>query len=291
MVQSRLVGFGSMALGAGIAASAVLGPLVLKVIEFRTSANIENQFVGGEVISLAVVAPMAVAAGVLWLRGHRLAPPLALGPALYAVYTYTTAVIGQEYGRYDGNVEQFFPLYAGLVAGGAAIATFAWGQLGETEAPLPPDRLRRTMAGIFLGLGSFFALAWAQQLRLVYSGNPTAEYQEGPTIFWLIKLLDFGFMIPLLLATGVGLIRKNRTAIKAAYGLATFATCLAGSITGMAVVMQAKGDPSAQPVMLVVLIPATIGLAVVTEHLLRSYVQDTREWLPLPASRAGWQRG
>ena len=290
MIRSRLAGFGSIALGAGIAASAILGPLVLKVIRFRTSANIENQFVGGEVMSLAVVAPMAVAAGVLWLRGHRLAPPLALGPALYAVYTYTTAVIGQEYGRYDGNVEKFFPLYAGLVAGGAAIAASAWGQLGETGAPLPPDRLRWTMAGIFLGLGSFFALAWAQQIRLVYTGNATTEYQEGPTIFWLIKLLDFSFMIPLLLATGAGLLRQNRTAIKAAYGLATFATCLAGSITGMAVVMQAKGDPSAQPVMLVVLVPATIGLAMVTEHLLRSYVQGTREEPEVPVTpRVGWQ--
>jgi hypothetical protein len=292
MFRSRLAGFGSIALGAGIAASAILGPLVLKVIRFRTSANIENQFAGGEVMSLVGVAPMAVAAGVLWLRGHRLAPPLALGSALYAVYTYTTAVIGQEYGRYDGNVEKFFPLYARLVAGGAAIAAFTWGQLGETGAPLPPGRLRRMMAGIFLGLGSFFVLAWAQQIRLVYSGNATAEYQEGPTIFWLIKLLDFGFMIPLLLATGAGLLRRNRTAIKAAYGLATFATCLAGSIAGMAVVMQAKGDPSAQPVMLVVLVPVTIGLAVVTEHLLRSYVEGSRERPDLPASpRAGWQMG
>ena len=148
------------------------------------------------------------------------------------------------------------------------------------------------MAGIFLGLGSFFALAWAQKIRLVYIGNATAEYREGPTIFWLIKLLDFGFMIPLLLATGAGLMRRNRTAIKVAYGLATFATCLAGCITGMAAVMQAKGDPSAQPLMLVVLVPATIGVAVVTEHLLRSYVQGTRERPELPATpRVGWQMG
>ena len=32
-------------------AAAVLGPLVLEVIEFRTSAHIENQFVGGEVVT------------------------------------------------------------------------------------------------------------------------------------------------------------------------------------------------------------------------------------------------
>ncbi|MEJ7763801.1 MAG: hypothetical protein WKF80_13500, partial [Thermomicrobiales bacterium] len=271
-VSKRTAGLGSIALGIGIAASAVLGPLVLRVIEFRTSANIENQFVGGEVVSLGVVAPAAIAAGVLWLRGHRLAPALALGPALSAVYTYTTAVLGQEYARYPGNVERFFPLYAGLVTGGAAIAAYAWSRLGETEAPIPSDGLRRTVAGIFLGLGGFFALAWTAQIRLVVTGNPTAEYEEGPTLFWLIKFLDFSFMIPLLIASGAGLLRRHPAAINAAYGLAVFATCLAGSITGMAVVMEAKGDPSAQPAMLVVLLPATAGLAIVTARLLRSYV-------------------
>lgn len=235
---------------------------------------------GGEVVSLAVVAPVAIVAGALWLGGHRLAPALALGSALYAVYTYTTAVIGQEYTRYDGNVERFFPLYAGLVAGGAAIAVIAWSRLGEISIPMPSDGLRRTLAGIFLAMGAFFALAWAAQIRLVITGNPTAEYVEGPTLFWLIKLLDFGFMIPLLVATGIGLVRRHPVAIKAAYGLTTFATCLAGSIAGMAVVMQARGDPSAQPAMLVVLLPATAGLAVVTERLLRSYLRGTGDRRP-----------
>lgn len=81
MTRSRIAGVGSIALGVGIAASALLGPLFPKIIDFRTSAHLENQFVGGEIISLAVVAPTA---------------------------------IGQEYARYDGNVERFFPLYAGL---------------------------------------------------------------------------------------------------------------------------------------------------------------------------------
>ena len=280
MSPRQAAGLGSIALGAGIAVSAILGPLVFKVIEFRTSDHLENQFVGGEVVSLTVVAPAAIAAGVLWLRGHRLAPALALGPALYAVYTYTTAVLGQEYARYDGNVEQFFPLYAGLVAGGAAIAAFAWSRLGETELPMPSDRLRRTLAGVFLGIGGLFALTWAAQIRLVVTGNPTAEYVEGPTLFWLIKLLDFGFVIPALLVTGVGLLRRHPAAITAAYGVAGFATCLAGSIAGMAVAMEAKNDPASQPAMLAIVLPAAIGLALLTGRLLQSFPRATGERQP-----------
>lgn len=290
-MNARLVtGLGSIALGIGIATAAALGPLVLKAIEFRTSDHLENQFVGGEVVSLGVVAPAAVAAGVLWLRGHRLAPALALGPALYAVYTYTTAVLGQEYARYDGNVEQFFPLYAGLVAGGVAIAAYAWSRLGETELPAPPDGLRRALAGVFLGLGGFFALAWAQQIRLVLTGNPTAEYEEGPTLFWLIKLLDCGFVIPALIATGAGLLRRHPTAIKAAYGLAPFGACLAGSIAGMAIAMEIEGDPSASWVMLAVALLGTAGLALVTGRLLRSYLRGTDKRRRSSDADLSWRR-
>ena len=271
MDSHRIAGLGSIVLGAGIALSALLGPLALRVIEFRTSKHIENQFVGGEVVSLGLVAPAAIAAGVLWLRGHRLAPVLAVGPAAYAVYTYTTAVIGQEYALYEGNVEQFFPLYAGLVAGGVAVAAKSWSQLREAVASEPPDGLRRALAAIFLGIGGFFALAWAAQIRLVVTGNPSTEYQEGPTLFWLIKFLDVAFVIPALVATGIGLLRPQPTALKAAYALAPFGTCLAGSIAGMAIAMELKGDPSSQPAMLVVVLPATAGLALTTWRLMRSY--------------------
>jgi hypothetical protein len=44
--------------------------------------------------SLALAAPGCMAAGALRLRQHRLAPAIALGPALYAVYTYSAVIIG-----------------------------------------------------------------------------------------------------------------------------------------------------------------------------------------------------
>lgn len=270
MTPRWISGVGSIAFGLGIAASAVLGPLGLEVIEFRLSDHLVNQFIGGEVVSLAVVAPAAIAAGVLWLRGHRLAPALALGPAMYAVYTYTTVIVGQEYGRYAGNVERFFPLYAALVAGGVAITTLAWSQLAASDVPMPADRLRKALAGTFLAIGVLVGLAWAQQIRLVVTGDPSADYREGPTLFWAIKLLDVGFVIPLLLATGVGLLRRRPVAVRVAYGLAPFVTCLAAAIAGMAIAMEATGDPSSQPAMIAVLLPAVAGLALATFRLLRT---------------------
>ncbi len=98
---------GVIAFGLGMATVAGLGPLALKVIQFRTSARIETQFTGGDIVSLAVVAPISIAAGVHWPSDHPLAPAVALAPAVDAVSTSTSVIARQEHGRYDGNVEPF----------------------------------------------------------------------------------------------------------------------------------------------------------------------------------------
>ena len=84
-------------LGVLIAISAVLGPLVLGVVRFHVSAAAEAQLVGGEVVSLLVAAPLAIIAGLLWLRGNPLAPVLALGPSAYSLYMYVQYVVGPQY--------------------------------------------------------------------------------------------------------------------------------------------------------------------------------------------------
>jgi len=263
-------GAGVIAFGLGMATAAVLGPLALKVIQFRMSARIETQFTGGDIVSLAVVAPISIAAGVLWLSDHPLAPAVALAPVLYAVYTYTSVIAGQEYGRYDGNVERFVPLDAELVAGGVAVATTAWSRLSARDTVAPPATLGRTVAGILLAGSALIALAWAGQIGLVLTGQPPIEYVEGPTLVWTIKLLDVGFLITASVAVGDGLLRGYHTTIRAAYGLCGFVTCLASSVAGMAVAMQANGDPSAQPAVLVLLIPLTIGLGFLTARVIGS---------------------
>jgi hypothetical protein len=270
MTTRVIPGIGTLLLGIGVAASAILGPLGLGVIQFRTSANVESQFVGGEIVSLFVVAPLAIVAGVLWLRRHRLAPALTLGPALYAIYTYLTVVVGQEYASFPGNVEYFFPLFAGLIALSVTLAAVSRSRLARQHLKLPGEGARRLLAGVLIAIGVFFALAWAAQIRQVYGGDLSAEYLEAPTLFWTIKLLDLGFVVPVLIATGAGLLRRLPGATAAAYGLVTFCACLALAIAGMALAMLVNGDPSAQPVMLGVTLAAGLGLAGVTVHLFRA---------------------
>jgi hypothetical protein len=106
MRANRLLGAGLFTLAALIVGYAVLGPLILDVIHFRTSASGLNQVRGGDLAALVVVAPVCVAVGVLAWRDHRAAPVLALAPAFFAMYTYSQLILGNEYLRLPGNIER-----------------------------------------------------------------------------------------------------------------------------------------------------------------------------------------
>ncbi len=284
MQAHRVAGFGSLALGAAVATSAVVGPTLLKIVKFRTSHSVETQFIGGDIVSLALVAPVLIGAGALWLRNHRLAAAATIGPALYTAYTFVTVIGGQEYRRYPGNVEKFFPLYVSILGGAVALTFYSWSKLAEAGIPPPAQGLRRAFTWVFVGIGGFVALAWAAQIQAVMSGHPPADYESAPALFWLIKTLDFAFCIPALIATGVGLKRRSPLAARATVALAGFSTYLIASITGMAIAMQVRDDPSANSTMIFVLVPATVGLAYATWRYVAQPEVASRPG-PAPVSR------
>jgi hypothetical protein len=71
------------------------------------------------------------------------------------------------------------------------------------------------------------------------------EYVSAPTPFWLVKLMDLGIVVPVALATAVGLRRGASWAGRTLYPLLAGYACLAISVTAMGVVMLARNDPDA----------------------------------------------
>ncbi|HYH26542.1 MAG TPA: hypothetical protein VD834_14445, partial [Blastococcus sp.] len=223
-----MLGVVLIALGVGVATSALVGPLVLDYMQYRTSATTLNQLLGGDAASLFVVAPLALVAGVLALRRHPVAPLLALGPAFYVIYMFAQVVIGQEYLRLPGNVEQFFPLLLAVFVLGEAAVVLAWGAV-PADLPVLSHRLER-MAGTALVLVAVF-LVLGQHLRpmLIAWQDPSSltEYASSPTPFWMVKLMDLGIIVPAALVTGIGVLRGAGWARRAMYAMLTGYTCLA----------------------------------------------------------------
>jgi hypothetical protein len=114
------------ALATALAAVSLLGPLVSGVIEWRITPTILSQLYGLDAVSLGLVAPLALVAGVLSLRGSSLGAVLGLGPAVYAMYMVPQYVLGPDYLRLPGNNERWFPLLLLVFVLGLVAACLAW---------------------------------------------------------------------------------------------------------------------------------------------------------------------
>ncbi|HSJ21382.1 MAG TPA: hypothetical protein VK964_12475, partial [Nocardioidaceae bacterium] len=72
----RMLALVLTALGLGLAAAPLLGPLGLEAIEYRTSPTTLNQLLGSDAAALFVAAPLCLVAAYLVDRGRLAGPPL-----------------------------------------------------------------------------------------------------------------------------------------------------------------------------------------------------------------------
>lgn len=238
---------GLVLLGVGAAAVAVLGPLVAGAIRYHVSEGAANQVMGGDVAGLVLVAPVSLVAAFLVWRGHRAGRVLALGPALYALYMYLQLGVGGEVFRYPGNSELFFPLFLALFILAGAIVIFSWRSVGGRSLPEPSNGVRRLFGWFALVVALFLTVGLhLRGLVDAWSAQPTgSEYLADPTLFWLVKFMDLGLVVPALAAVGIGSLRRRPWAGPAIYAAAGWMALLGSSVAGMAIVMQMKGDPAA----------------------------------------------
>ena len=238
---------GLFVLGVGAALVALLGPLAGDLIRYHASEGAVNQIIGGDVAGLLLVAPVSFLAGILVWRGKLAGPVLALGPSVYALYMYSQLALGGDFVRYPGNSERFFLLYLGLFVLAGAIAISAWGSIDFDRLPANRRWVDRTIGTFFLVVAAFLVVglhlpglvdAWADQ--------PTStEYLADPAVFWLVKFMDLGIVVPGLVLAGVGILRARPGAAKLKYAMAGWAALLGSSVAGMAIVMQLRGDAAA----------------------------------------------
>jgi hypothetical protein len=241
-----------VALGLLLTTIALLGPLLAQAIRYHYSETMVNQAIGLDAFALAVVAPLSLVAGVLALRGSRLAPYLGLGPAAFAVYMTSQYVIGPEYLARPGNSERFFPLFlATLVSAGVALV----GCWQATTAVRTTERQQRRRGALLLGIAAFvvagmylangFLGALTDFPRYVAERAATSEYDEHPTAYWLVATLDLGLVVPVTVAVGLALRRRREWASRAFYGVLGWFALVPGSVAAMALTMVARDDPAA----------------------------------------------
>jgi hypothetical protein len=272
--------------GVLVVAGAVLGPLVLDVLHYRTSASGLDQIRGSDLTAVAVVAPLCVWVGTLARQGHPAAPVLALAPGGFAVYIWTQLLFGSEWGRYPGNVEWFSPLLLGVVGVGIAVAVRATAAL-RTRPPLPwSRRLEQATGFLMLGVAGFVVVG----IHLSALIDALRDHPVGtgllttPNAFWVVKAMDLGLIAPASLLMGIGLLRRCSWARAPAAAVLGGYALLGWSVAAMGWSMVRGGAVDAS---LGLAVGSTAVAAAVTGYAVAVYRPLFRRAPSVPAPRPG----
>lgn len=275
-------------LGLGAFAVPLLGPLGFGVLRYHVSGGAVAQIRGGDVAGLLLVAPVSLLAAWLVAQRHPAAAPLAAAPASYAVYLYSQLAIPGDVRRYSGNSERFFALFWSLIVLGTVVLVLAAARIASAavtgDGPTYPTRLLRIIGWYLLAVAAFLVvgLHLPGLLDALRDRPASAEYLADPVVFWVVKLMDLAFVVPLLVAVGVGAVRGRRWVRHVVAPLTGWCALLSCSVAGMGVALLVTGAAGASPVLaagFVVLALAAVALAAATyRSLVRSTTHTSAEF-------------
>lgn len=260
-----------MVLGSALAVNTLLGPAATDTIRYPFSETLRNQTIGLEAVSLLLVAPMCIAAGILSRRGHPAGPVLAMGPTAYAAYMFVQYIIGPGYLTYP----RVLPFHLGLFILSVVIGVKAWTIVDEDLLPAMSPSLARRRSKIVVALGVFVVLRYLPALVGAWTNEPIDRaFTREPAMFWSILALDLGLVVPSAVAVALNLYR-SRSPSKGLYALVGWFALVPPSVSAMAVVMLANDDPSASVGQVLVFCAATVAFWVFAFGLFRPVIFHT----------------
>ena len=178
---------------------AVQGPLGRGQIVYKTAPVTNNQLVGQDAVNLVLLSPLLVLGAIGLLLRKKWAKDLLIATPLFLIYYAISYTVGWEWSSpsYTGNSERYFFCFLFVLVAALIILLY-------TLAVFPKNAVSRFKRG---GLAAYsvlftlfllvFAGMWVQEVRQVIATGTTRGYDLYPTAFWLVRVFDLGFSIPL----------------------------------------------------------------------------------------------
>jgi len=261
----RAFGLLLLVLAAVLLVNSAIGPLGTGLVDYPITETLRNQLIGLEVVTVALVVPWCVLAGIRALRDDPGSALLAFGPAAYTLYMFVQYVLGPEYAEYRA-ITLF---HVGVVTLSGGLTLWAWA-LSRTESlPVRSPRTERVYGAVLLGLALFVVSRYAAAVAGSFDSTEIpAEFAAARTFYWSIYLLDLGVVVPGVVVGAVALLRGRQLGRRALYAVTGWFALVPPSVAAMAATMLVNDDPNASGSSVVALTIASVvfGMFAVVVH-------------------------
>lgn len=240
-----LVGLLSIATGVLLIYLAIMGPLVLGSIVYKTAATAIYQIMGQDLVNLALLSILAIGSGIALILEKGIARFLILSTPLYLIYYVLSYTVGLEWSsaRYAGNSEKYTWHFLFIMVASVITLLYALSIFPKTFKPAFQKKTLAVYSVLFTLFLTLFALMWLKEIREVISAGTTRSYGEIPTAFWLIRYFDLGFTIPLGFLSVYLLWTRPEGTAAVQFLFYGFFTTMIVAVNSMGLTMLVKRDP------------------------------------------------
>jgi hypothetical protein len=189
----------SIATGICLIYLAIEGPLFLQHIKYKTADIINNQLVGQDIVNMFLLSPILIAGGVTPYFRKRISQYLLIITPLYLIYFVLSYTIGWEWSslKYYGNSELYTYHFLFILISSLIIMLYSLSIFPKNVE----NKFKRKGLIVYSVLFSLFLLVfasmWIKEVQEVMSTGTTRAYDIAPTAFWVVRIFDLGFSIPL----------------------------------------------------------------------------------------------
>lgn len=197
--ERTFLGVLSLSIGIILIYLAIQGPLFLNNIKYKTADVINNQLIGQDIVNLFLLSPISIIGGITLFLRKRIAKYLLILTPFYLIYYVFSYTIGFEWSspKYTGNNELYTFHFLFILASSLIILLYSLSIFPKNVESKFKKKGLITYSVVFSFFLLIFASMWIREIQEVISTGTTRAYDIAPTTFWLVRIFDLGFSIPL----------------------------------------------------------------------------------------------
>ncbi|MCX6137968.1 MAG: hypothetical protein NTV54_10785 [Ignavibacteriales bacterium] len=225
---------------------AIEGPLFHHHIRYKTAEIINNQLIGQDIVNIFLLSPMLIIGGVGLFFKKQISRYLLIMTPLYLIYYVLSYTIGWEWSasKYTGNSELYTYHFLFILISSLVLLLYSLSIFPKNVQ----SNFKRKGLVLYSFLFSFFLLIfasmWIQEIQEVMSTGTARAYDLAPAAFWLVRIFDLGFSIPLGFISVYLLWTRPNTTYPIQFMFYGFFLTMIVAVNAMGLVMLLKNDPT-----------------------------------------------
>ncbi|OGS22297.1 MAG: hypothetical protein A2252_04870 [Elusimicrobia bacterium RIFOXYA2_FULL_39_19] len=225
---------------------AIQGPLFLHHIKYKTADIINNQLIGQDIVNISVISLILIIGGITLFYRKKAAPYLLITTPLYLIYYVLSYTLGCEWSsiNYTGNSEQYTFYFLFVLVSSLIILLYCLSIFPKNVESNFKKKGLAVYSFLFSLFLAIFASMWTKEVWQVMATGTTRGYDIAPAGFWVIRIFDLGFSMPLGFISVYLLWARPNTTYPVQFMFYGFFLTMIIAVNTMGLIMFMNNDPT-----------------------------------------------